>query len=77
VQFPRDAMRSFEMQIAYMAEKSKISYADASYGNVMFRGVNCGNHTCFTLEMECGKIFSYMFTDSLMIMGDRVDVKDW
>lgn len=77
VHFPRDLMRGFELQIAYMAEKSDITYLDDHYGHMRFRGINCGNHTCFTLEMECGKICSFMFTDSLMIMGDRVDIENW
>lgn len=79
VMFPRESMESFEKSVAQMANKANITYLDEHYGQMKFQSesVNCGNHTCFTVEMENYVIRSFMFTDSDLIMGDRVDIENW
>jgi hypothetical protein len=75
VQFPRDAMKSFEKTVAQVAEQSGVvRFLARDHDD---KPIHCENHTCFTIRMENDEICSFMFTDSLMIMGNRVDVKDW
>jgi hypothetical protein len=77
--FLRESMADFERTVAQMAKKSNIAYLDDFYGQMKFQSENgkCGNHTCFTVEMENYVIRSFMFTDLTVIMGDRVDIENW
>jgi hypothetical protein len=63
LQFPIEPMRNFQKMLAQLA------------------GVDCDNHTCFLVEIEDSacreKIVGFMFSDSIMYMGDRVEEKSW
>lgn len=62
IQFPREWMETFENELARISGNKR------------------DNHTCYIVRFDGypdERIRAFMFTDSLMIMGDRVDVKNW
>jgi hypothetical protein len=68
--FPRETMYGFEKSLAQLAGVT--IHGDGTHG--------CGNHTCFLVELDSPLdkvVRSFMFTDFLMIMGDRIDEGNW
>lgn len=67
IHFPREWMKNLEDNLSQMARQK-------------YEGTDYRNHTCYVVQFEGypdETIRAFMFTDSMMIMGDRVDVGKW